>query len=220
MVEIIEKVQKLLALSKDNPSEGETKAAMLAAQRLMAQHNLTMADIEVDPLSPKEVIEGLATEWKRLTWWYKSLSITIAQNFRCHTFIRKSGRGSSAIVFLGLKEDVELAKQVYSFAINSIKYHADKFIRHTRSQGLPIKGVRNDYIIGFLQGLDAQFKEQVENNEWGLVLVKDADVEEAFNKLKLRKSNRSRISTAGNNQAKDAGYRQGRSWQSPSGALN
>lgn len=219
MENVIEKVQKLLTLSKNNSFEGESKAAMLAVQRLMAQHNLTMADIIVDEISDKEVVKENVASSTRLAWWYKALGTIIADNFRCYVYIQY-GRGPSSVVFLGLKEDVELAKQVYSFAVDTIKYLAGRYVRHIRNQGSPTTGVRNDYIMGFLRGLTAQFKEQVNSNEWGLVLVKDSAVSDAYKNLNCTKGRRSKARSAGSSQAKQAGYSQGYSWQSPSGALN
>lgn len=52
MNKMLEKVQKLLALAGNNPSEQEAKAAAMKAQKLIAQYNLDMS-----ALSSEEVIQ-------------------------------------------------------------------------------------------------------------------------------------------------------------------
>lgn len=46
MDKIVERIQKLLALGKNNRSEAEAAAAMAKAQELLTQHNLDMASVE------------------------------------------------------------------------------------------------------------------------------------------------------------------------------
>ena len=43
---ILEKIKKVLELSKNNPSAAEAESALLMAQKLMVQYNLTMEDVE------------------------------------------------------------------------------------------------------------------------------------------------------------------------------
>lgn len=50
-----------------------------------------------------------------------------------------------------------------------------------RKDGLSVKGLANDYAVGFVEGLREQFEEQKKKHqEWGLVLVKDKEVIEAY----------------------------------------
>ena len=54
---IISKIEKLLALAGNNPSEAEAQAAMLKAQKLMAEHNLDLAQFKDKPQEKKEAIK-------------------------------------------------------------------------------------------------------------------------------------------------------------------
>ena len=53
---IISKIEKLLALAGNNPSEAEAQAAMLKAQKLMAEHNLDLAQFKDKPQEKKEAV--------------------------------------------------------------------------------------------------------------------------------------------------------------------
>ena len=59
MEKIIEKVKKILELSKNNPSAEEAESAALKAQKLMAEYHISMAEIEtmndVENISEKRV---------------------------------------------------------------------------------------------------------------------------------------------------------------------
>jgi hypothetical protein len=150
-------------------------------------------------------------------WWQKSLALIIANNFRCHTFLRGCN-GKSTIVFLGLKEDVELSQQVFGYAVIAIDFNATEYMKQYKQSGKSTKGVKNTYIDGFLTGLKEQFAEQVACCGWGLVLVKDVAVENALNKLRLQKTSSS-ASLASNEQARSSGYRAGKSFIPASGSL-
>ena len=170
---VIAKIEKLLALAGNNPSEAEAQAAMLKAQKLMAEHNLDMTQFQDKPQEKKEAI----TEYFRgyhNTNWAISLARVICDNFRCN-LLRAPGYG---LVFIGLKEDVAICKAVFSFAAQVLDKNMAKLRRQSRKQNLPTDGISGDYAAGFIAGLRDKYKEQVEKNNWGLILVKDALVEQ------------------------------------------
>jgi Protein of unknown function (DUF2786) len=213
MESVIKKIQKALALANDNkknPEESET--AMLMAQKLMAKYQLSMNDVEVADDS-KQAIEGDGTDYTRLQWWMKIVANIIADNFKCYCYLRTSNK-KSKIIFLGLEHDVEICKMVYKFALSSIKYQADNYIRRSGVNGdrAYTVAVKNDYIAGYIQGLKDKFKEQVNKEEWGLVLVKDALVEQKFNELKLRSGRASQRSSKGDAEAQMQGYNDGKNF--------
>lgn len=170
---IISKIEKLLALAGNNPSEAEAQVAMLKAQKLMAEHNLDMAQFKDQPQEKKEAVTEYFKGYHN-TGWAISLAKVICDNFRCN-LLRAAGYG---LVFVGLKEDVAICKAVFTFAANTLDKNMMKLRRQYRKQGLPTDGISGDYAAGFIAGLKAKYKEQVEENDWGLVLVKDALVEQ------------------------------------------
>lgn len=280
----IRKIQAMLNKTTDNgASEAEAQTAMLMAQKLMAKHGLDMSDVEAtdNEKEEKEIVEEFGNDSK-ITWWHKSLARVIADNFRCYYFLR-SGHKVTRIVFMGVKEDAEIAKSIFKFASAQIEYHAKQYRKKRRKEledlhlpkgfkkfdidqvidyaievGVPeyivdailnrydkepmkrkyltveikkslnisINGtaIRNDYIEGFLAGLDQKFKEQVEENkeEWGLVLVKDKDLVEKYEDMSkhFRTAKASRYSSLGDSKAFASGVKQGRQFQQVRGELN
>lgn len=170
---IISKIEKLLALAGNNPSEAEAQAAMLKAQKLMAEHNLDLAQFKDKPQEKKEAVTEYFQGYHN-TNWAISLAKVICDNFRCN-LLRAAGYG---LVFVGLKEDVAICKAVFTFAADTLDKNMMKLRRQYRKQGLSTEGISGDYAAGFIAGLKAKYKEQVEKNNWGLVLVKDSLVEQ------------------------------------------
>lgn len=176
---IISKIEKLLALAGNNPSETEAQAALLKAQQLMAEHNLDMAQFKDQPQEKKEAVVEYFKGYHN-TGWAISLAKVICDNFRC-TLMRAAGYG---LVFVGLKEDVAICKAVFTFASQTLDKNMMKLRKQYRKQGLPTDGISGDYAAGFVAGLKARYQEQVEKNNWGLVLVKDALVEQKAQAIK------------------------------------
>lgn len=173
---IATKIQKLLNLSNNNPSSEEAQAALLKAQQLMAEHNITMeeASVESKPQMAKEFVEGgQSCYWKRL------LAKLIADNFRCYTAISR-GYG---ICFIGKKEEIQIAVQLFNYTSSVLERNMQKLRAKYRKQGLSTEGISGDYFDGFYNGLKAKFEEQVNKNNWGLILVKDKAVTEYFNSV-------------------------------------
>ena len=219
MEAVINKVRKLLAKAENNPFPHEAQTALLKAQEFMAKHGISMADVEDSKVPDRnEVIDQEITNITRTPWWQKWLSTIIADNFRCHVYTRIRG-GRSVIRFIGRRDDIEIAKNVFSFAAQAIRFYSDRYLNELRKRGLPTKGVRNDYIRGFLKGLTDKFAEQVNKNDWGLVLVKDAEVDTVFNNLTLKNRKGPLIQSAQNQHAISEGYRRGQAFESPGGAI-
>lgn len=201
----IDIVKKALALSRNNPSAEEAETAFLKAQEIMVKYDLTNEDIEGGEKIEKEVKQKRITDWGRTPFWKKWLAVVIADNFRCESW-SSTQFGKSAIFMLGLKEDVELSEELYNFAIAVLEHSYKDYMRlhggDTRD--------KNSYICGFIQGLDAKLKQQAEQNNWGLVLVKDALVVSAASKLGI-KAKTSNISMRPDSDAYDSGYQRGKS---------
>ncbi|ACV63259.1 hypothetical protein Dtox_2450 [Desulfofarcimen acetoxidans DSM 771] len=206
---VINKIKKVLVLS-NSPYPEEAKTAMLKAQELMLQHGLSMADVQFETKEDKEVVDQSVYEVNRITWWKQSLSLIIGDNFRCYPYIKRYSNVTK-VQFVGLQEDVELAKEVYLYAISVIEYLSVQYIKvHKEEIKINSRRVKNQYILGFLDGLVDRFKKQVESNEsFSLILVKDSLVEETYNKINLRKSKKSHITIEDNDHARITGYYDG-----------
>lgn len=216
---IIEKIQKVLALASNNPSAEEGQTAMLLAQKMMAENNISMSDVSVTEIKTKEVVDQVVDSSRRMSWWQNHLGGIIADNFKCGIYINKNRReGTTNIKFVGLKNDVELAKQIYLYAVEVISHNYKEYVRKN-SDRMFTKGIKNQYILGFLEGLKEKFSEQIKNNTWGLVLVKDQLVDKALKDLNLRKAGKTTININGNELDRYNGYRDGKSFNLISGKL-
>ena len=217
--DIIIKIQKVLALASNNPSIEEGQNAMLMAQKMMLENNITMSDVSISEIQTKEAVDQTILSNSRSSWWHQNLAPIIADNFKCFMYRNRNRiSGITSIKFVGLKDDVETAKNVYLYAIEVISYNYRKYVNENKDRISTI-GIKNQYILGFLDGLKDKFAEQVKNNSWGLMIVKDPIVKEAYDKLHLKSAGRRTIMTNGNEQDRLNGYRDGKNFQPISGSL-
>ena len=170
----ISKIEKLLALAGNNPSEAEAQAAMLKAQKLMAENNLTMETLNQNKEPQKKEVVQEWFEGGQSSQRMRNLGKIIANNFRCDMMVGPK----YGLVFIGLKEDAKICIQVFNFAAHTLEKNMRKIRRQYRKQGLSTEGISGDYSMGFIKGLSDKFKEQVAQNNWGLILVKDNMVTE------------------------------------------
>jgi hypothetical protein len=172
---IIKKIRGLLAISKDTANDNECQSAFLLAQKLMIQYQIDKQLIE-DLLSQEEAVtENDVTMYKKLHRWECSLSAIVADNFRVKSHITVLGL-KRKICFYGLPADLELAKEVYLFAYESILYFSKRFAEEKVTESLTRQGswdrrrklsrrafgekMKKVYILGFLTGLNQKFSEQ------------------------------------------------------------
>ena len=221
---ILGKIQKLLTLATRSENEGESQNAMLMAQKLMAKHGVGQSAAEQFE-KPQEngVVDEIITNKNvtKIIWWKKNIAATIAKNFRCKCYRDTGGhqrlnsetglweaRKFSFLRFIGLKSDVEIATGLYKYAIAELKYLAGRF---TQSHGNHTAGFRNDYIRGWMTGLSKKFAEQVEENNWQMIVVPDKAVVETYDALGTTTHvSRSRITSSGSGNAYGQGYTDGR----------
>jgi len=220
---LLERIQKLFKLAEGNENHHEAQSALLTAQKLMVENGIEQSKIERLSIykTPREVVRENVTKGERLIWWKRNLATIIANNFAVKSYIQRSSV-NGGLIFLGLKEDVELAETVYVFAKEAIAYGTSRYVedfkKNHRNQAYT--GHKNDYMQGWLSGLSAQYEEQVEKNNWGLVLVIDSLVISAYEDLELRKGQASSRYTANNQNAMHTGYQHGKAFNGISKRLN
>lgn len=219
--DVIRKVQKALELA--DPKNGATKeiaeVAMLTAQKLMIENDISMSDITPADVKPKEIVDEVIKSSGRLTWWQESLSVIIADNFKCYIYKRRNRTdGITNINFLGLKSDVEIAREVYLYAVDVIYLKYKEYMTKIADDGASSER-KNQYLFGFLDGLKDKFAEQVKHNDWALVIVKDPEVTKAFDQLKPKKGKKKNIYVNFNETDKINGYRDGKNFQFVAGKL-
>lgn len=168
---IIEKIRKVLELSKNNPSEEEARAASLQAQKLLAKYHLEIGDIEsteanVDDIEEVRTHVGMGNKWK-----YQLAGI-VSRNFRCRHFYY----GKDTVVFYGHSTDAKVAKEVFDFLFKEGKRKASAKQREAKKIYGTTTGVFNAYIVGFMNGVRKALEEQCT----ALVLVVPKEVNEKY----------------------------------------
>ncbi len=217
---VLNKIKKLLTMASRSENEGESQNAMLMAQKLMAKHGIEQSEAERFNKKPvKEVLDLSVEKQTRLIWWKKHLSSIVSNNFRCKVYLDRNRyydeandrvRNEVLLRFIGLKEDIQIAQSVYAYAVEEIQYSADRYIKIMRKKlRCTPKGLRNDYLRGFITGLNQKFIDQVAENNWQLIVVPDDAVIERVESLYLRKSAQPRIGTAQSSGAYDQGQNDG-----------
>lgn len=173
---IIEKIKKVLELSKNNPSIEEAKSAALKAQKLMAEYHISMTEIEaledIENIAEEKVSVGIGNKWKY------TLSAIVSKNFRCKYFYY----GKSSVVFYGYEKDTEIAAITFKMLFNignkeSTRYYQKKRLEcikcNRRFNG---RGIKNAFLNGYLLGI----KEALEKQCTALMIVIPKDVEEKY----------------------------------------
>ena len=179
------KIQKLLALANDANDE-ESMSALAKAQELMLSYGISEEEVfEYKQASFEEkVVDFVVYQGKPQKWLYR-LARIIAWNFRVKYYYVA---GSPVeLHFLGTKSDVEIADITFYYAKGSISYCARSFmqrpeIKRKRKRKWQLK---QDYIQGYLVGLQEQFWEQVKTNGYELALQVPEQVQKEFDQLSL-----------------------------------
>lgn len=171
----IEKIKKLLRLSKSN-NEHEAALAAARAQELLSKYNLDEAEF-VEQEIPKEA--GMASVHnvvKKPASWVFLLASSVAGAFDCKYY--HSSRG--LVVFVGVDCDHEVASWTFAYLYRSINRLAAVFMGKSQQRRLTAKGkkkVRLSYCLGCADVVKHKLRQQKEHTPittTALVPVKDA----------------------------------------------
>lgn len=181
---IIEKIEKLLALS-DSDNENEARSAMLKAQELMAKHKINEDQIGSRENEGRPVIY-LSTGPFRDDWINMVASV-IAENFRCRCITvagYKTG-GTFRIRFYGYEEDAEICINIFNYAVMVIrKRFAVLRAVYAEAEREFRKREKTNYAVGFCCGLEKNFDEQKkQSHAFALALSRPKAVDDCVNLL-------------------------------------
>ena len=173
---IIEKIKKVLELSKNNPSVEEAKGAALKAQRLMAEYHISMTEIEtiedIENIVEEKIDVGTGNKWKY------TLSSIVAKNFRCKCFYY----GKSSVVFYGYEKDAEIAAMTFKMLFDTGNKESSRYYQKQRQEYLNCgkqfdgRGIKNAFLNGYLFGI----REELESQCTALMIVIPKEIEEKY----------------------------------------
>lgn len=195
--DIIEKIKKLLALSKSN-NEHEAALAAAHAQRLLSEHNLGMTDVEakkeVDSAAEKVETDSAKT----LPKWVWRLLGSIQQSFDCQVVHRGIGK----VVFIGVGADAQVASYTFAYLDKTIRRLAREYMKSLGERrelmcASDITLSRNSYYLGVVNTVRKTLLEQKEKTPvtpGALVPIKKALIEKAMGEMGEIKERRARKS--------------------------
>lgn len=175
MENIEEKIKKLLRLAKSD-NEYEAKLAIVRARELMAKYKLEVEEFDDDD---KQEVVDVVTDWYFTDYkdgYRHYLADALAENYCCITYLsREKGSKCMFVAFRGYENDMKILCDVFKFADDCIRsWFFDK--KHNALKGYNNKilnAIKNEYGIGFSEGLKSLLEEQhkQKEQEWGLVMV-------------------------------------------------
>lgn len=200
---IIEKIQKLLALSESsNPHEAERAAER--AQALMLKHNIEMQSVTDHD---SEYVGEETEVYKRQTIYAKYINDILA-NFFFVRLVTSRRSGGKVITIVGEKSNVQTAVYMREFLSVTFVRLWEQYKEETGS-GV---GAKQSFYYGVWKGFKDKMEAQKVEAEmrYDMVLVDDPKVNEKMLELFGKTSQRSgRRVNAGDAGATAAGYEQG-----------
>jgi polyhydroxyalkanoate synthesis regulator phasin len=213
--QIIDKIQKLLALANSS-NEHESQAAARMAQTLLTKHNLTMTEIEKESSDYTSELVDTGRQRQDPAWKFiqsllrEFFFIEIVQTKRKDMDKNYKIVEHHCYVIFGQPHNVIIAKYVRDFLTRSFR---DLFLKYKKESGRK-DASRNSFYLGVFKGLHEQLKSarMGAEEETGLVVVKDSNlhqfIQDSLNgKLK---SVPSKIAVQTDGHALNAGYEEGR----------
>lgn len=204
MEKIISKITKLLALSdlERNPSESEAVSASLAAQRLLAKYNLSMADVTGERDPAEEIEQVIADVGTGKKWKYK-LANAVANNYACKTF----SQGSDKLVFYGYKADILIARRVYIYLFKVGNRLANQYVKKYRETiSYDTRGIYNSFVSGFINGVEKELEKQCT----ALALIVQPEVQESWDIFSAAMGTRSWNIMSNDFEAYEEGFVEGK----------
>lgn len=162
---IIDKIRKLLELSKNNPNKEEAILALTKARELMFKHNVDMENIKKDDTNYFEKIVQLK-KWKN---WILFFLMYLNDAFGTFSLYNEY---TKRVYFYGEKEKVLGISEIFEFLFEVADYLAMKEYRNFLKEYGTGKGIYLSYILGFINGVNnALEKQNREFEEYGIVIV-------------------------------------------------
>jgi hypothetical protein len=190
---LIDRISKLLSLAGNNPSEKEAEAAAAKAAHMMAEHNISMAQV-ASAQAANDMKNGLHAEYTRVYMstrneWVISLASVVARACDGRIVFAKGTRYSEGFIdFFGPEGSVESMIALFRYLEFQFPGMATSAFLKEKAMGNPIHGKRfkNSYLHGLVAGVQTRFREMRrvvdENNSSALVVIGKA-VEKKMNEV-------------------------------------
>jgi hypothetical protein len=181
---IIEKIKKLLALA-DSSNEHEAALAAGHAQRLLAEHNLAMTDIEAAHQPDKaDTVETSVP--RSLPKWLRHLCSGVSSAFDCQAVHHPA---TGKMTFIGVGADLQVAVYTFTYLERTVrmlcscymKLHANNAVTNRHRELM-----RQSYFLGAVTTITTRLREQQVQtpiNTGALVPVKEGLIRQAMSEI-------------------------------------
>ena len=160
---IIEKIKNLLNKTIENgATEAEALNALSLARKLMLKYKISQSD--VDSKNIEKNIVNVKLNYNIHVKWIFILIDIITKNFGIILYVNKASRKSYPILF-GEEQDVEAVKNIFEYAYKFAEESSNKYSTEYRKIHGSSLGIKNDWLIGFLKGLNDKYEEQNKSDE-------------------------------------------------------
>jgi hypothetical protein len=156
---VIGKLRKLLSLAtSNNPHEAEL--AMEKAQEIAMNHQIDLASIDMNGKSPNiNVVQERMEFGQRFPTVLIYVNSIIGKFFNVSILEHGNRIQGRSVSFIGLPEDVSMAKFVYGFLSEAMQNCWNKYYASTFNANLKDKA---GYFLGFYNGLVAKLQKNKE----------------------------------------------------------
>ena len=161
---VLKRIQKLLQMSTENgASENEAMLAADKAQKLLQEHNLSIADIKED--SQVEPMESEDVEVDRDLWKGYIRNAT-AKLYFCSTYstmkLDTHYKRVKVITFVGRKSNRMVATEMCKYFINTVERLADEEFREVPGSRAAINKMAHAFKQGAASKLSSRLKKRYE----------------------------------------------------------
>lgn len=192
---VLRRVARLLALA-ESPNEHEAQAATQQAQKLMLKYNI---DLQKMNKRQDYHFRQVGQPRGRHDSWEQVLGGLLTQHFFVegiwvHVYLPKEGRKATVLEISGTQANLEIATYVYDFMVHAAELAWRRFKQERK---LPGDKERRRFLVGVMIGYRQKLASQeVQNRQEGLILAKDAALEDYFDRRHPRTVSRRNGSTA------------------------
>lgn len=178
MDKVVERIRKLRGLAQSS-NVHEAAAAAAEAQRLMTEHRIEEASIQVgkedEPVSAEDVLQHMG---RRLALgWERVLLNGVARANGCRTILYHCQRGygvKGRFDIVGRKRDIDAVRYLFMMLRGEIERLADAWERDNVYDGMPLaKQAKTNFKLGAATEIQSRMREQASAQERSLKTAGD-----------------------------------------------
>ena len=222
---IVSRVQKLLSLSRNNNNVNEASAAASAAQKLIDQYNLDMAQIAVDNGGDRISDEEITRDHEPLyngrnsISWKSSLADAVSRSNNCRVFL-----SGGTINIVGKQTPVALTRFLYSYVQSEIERLSAAAMQINSGAG---KSYSNNFKLGAVTAVRDNLKQSQAtvqakySGSQAMVIINNESREvDSWLNGNMRLRTKANVQTKNNNNARSDGYSAGSTINLKTAGLN